>query len=255
MQPTRRADAFTLVEVLFSIGVLAVLAFLLMVAVQKVGDSGRAANCVSNLRILGLAMRDYMTDNRGYGVPHTNYAFFETNGAERVRKARWLWMSHLAPYLGDPKAEGQMSPVFACPADELVKRWPKQRLYQPLANGERAHALTSYGYNYYYFTTSNSWWGQKSEAAKAAYVTLRNLANPAGVIIVGDKRKDSREDPAVRNDPKTPDDPIIHPFNLESLPGAQHFGKANVVFLDGHVESLNGATLSNTNRYWVPRSE
>ena len=68
--------AFTLVELLVVISIIAVLAALLMPALRRARELGRRTVCMGNMRQLQLAWHTYATDNDGYivnGQPSTQH--------------------------------------------------------------------------------------------------------------------------------------------------------------------------------------
>lgn len=60
--PSRDRHAFSLVEVLAAVSILAMLAVLLPVA-GKITKSGQRAQCASNLRQMGVALNSYLAEN------------------------------------------------------------------------------------------------------------------------------------------------------------------------------------------------
>ena len=65
-------QAFTIVELLVVISIVALLIALLMPALAKARETGKRLTCLSNERAVGQAAHMYAADNRGYGPPTTD---------------------------------------------------------------------------------------------------------------------------------------------------------------------------------------
>lgn len=67
-------SGFTLIELLVVIAIIAILAAILFPVFASVRESGRRTKCVSNLRQLGMVIRQYADDNKGNLPPFTSPA-------------------------------------------------------------------------------------------------------------------------------------------------------------------------------------
>lgn len=129
-----RPAAFTLVELLTVIAVIALLAALLFPAVSRATGQARATACLSNLRQIGTSLRLYLDENvnrfpimlnrsKGSASP-------ATNAIEQV----------LATHLGSPD-------ILHCPSDRerFFEETGSSYFWNFLLNGQRADAVRLMG--------------------------------------------------------------------------------------------------------------
>src|SRR4051812_24405542 len=81
---TSRAEvAFTLVELLVVLAIIALLAALLLPAIARTKESGRSTGCLSNLHQIGIALQLYVEENQNklpFMHDKSTNVVVETNG-------------------------------------------------------------------------------------------------------------------------------------------------------------------------------
>src|SRR5437899_1547692 len=97
--------AFTLVELLVVLAIIAILASLLLPAIARTKETGRSAGCLSNLHQLGIALQLYVQDNQNHLPKMYDWStnlILNTIGPSMVQV--------LSNYASSPN-------VFRCPSD------------------------------------------------------------------------------------------------------------------------------------------
>jgi len=141
----RRRSRFTLVELLITITIIAVLTGMLMPAVAKSKGVAKSTQCQGNLKQLGVATNSYIND---YGFYPAAWTSSGTPG--------WRWVDEVKPHLNNNIE------VFACPSDSSRKAF---------ANDPEQKLVLSYGINCTNFAQDKTyyfWYPVKVQSVKSS---------------------------------------------------------------------------------------
>jgi prepilin-type processing-associated H-X9-DG protein/prepilin-type N-terminal cleavage/methylation domain-containing protein len=210
--------AFTLLELLSVIAILAILVALLFPTVGRFKDGANGAKCASNLRQLGVAAMAWSAENDGYIVP-----------CDQGSDGAALWPGLLAPYVNLEFAlnsPDKQPAIFRCPSS-----------LKDFAPGEKEAYFVSYRANIAGPSQGVNGYHPKFTMLKAASV------QPAGFVLLADGAPRKPSNWRGWFGTSTGDKDLL---------GFYHGEKANRLFLDGHVDAqaLTGWTPM-TQENWI----
>ena len=99
-QPQTDDKGFTLIELLVVIAIIAVLIALLLPAVQAAREAARRAQCVNNLKQIGLALFNYESSIGAFPPGYVDYQNNPIYTPDLDMGPGWGWAAHLAAVHG-----------------------------------------------------------------------------------------------------------------------------------------------------------
>ena len=217
-----RRRAFTLIELLTVIAIIGILAAILIPTVGAVREKARAAQCVSNQRQIAQGMLLFAGDNK-------NRLPAPFPGQD--------WIQKISPYIQAFNWDSDKSRyIWLCPSDNSGDRW------------------SGYGMSNHLNKSGGNGFG----------VTLNVIPNPSRTILLGDVLRNQWDDaaPAPWHEGGLVVMGLRHaggdrerPKQFDSVGQFMAApGKANVAFLDGHVNALTAAELNDEAKWRFPGS-
>ncbi len=239
---------FTLIELLVVIAIIAVLLAILMPAMRKIKEIARETVCKSNLKNIGLAAHMYLDDYERTLPPRVSgnngFLWFESDGVtyRKVDSGGTYWGLWYKDYLKETK-------IFGCPS---LQRVPEGLIYgvpdpdeviQNAAFGQNSHRRARHR------NTNDVY-------RLAEFIFCVDHAEPRNEATTGDGFHNN-DTPGAMNlrqyragGNRTRQYRQIFRHNIRYADDDRTGGRANILWLDGHVTALEETTGDNVRSRW-----
>lgn len=226
---------FTLIELLVVIAIIAILAGMLLPALNNARERGRTASCTNKVKQMAIAGSLYSDDNQGmlpdvyfvYTGSYTNGELwmYYSGGAYAI-----TWQRCLSEYLGQTKTTHGMNEFWSCPS--ITNEKPQDY---------RSIPFSQYGMNFLMRGVAGN--------ANQKSCKLSNQRYSSQLVTFGDgtvQPYDVLKSPALM--------PVYQSGSLidatsNKVVSDRHGGAGNLAFADGHVESVKKSNIQVLERY------
>lgn len=227
-------DAFSLIELLVTIAIIAILASLLAPALSQAREKSREVFCANNQRQLAFAWTAYAGDNSDllpYNLGGTEIGLMLEAGDN------YNWASSVLTWEREPgntnfllntqgslgRYLGSAAQVFRCPTDRAVSSVQRQAGWTERCRSISMNAMVGDAGE---FTRTGT---NVNNPSYKQYLKHSEIPDPSDIFVFIEEHPDSINDGYFLN--------RAYSWQWTDLPASYHGGAANIAYSDGHIEA------------------
>ena len=219
---------FTLIELLVVIAIIAILASMLLPALNKAREKARTAGCISNMKQIGMAIGMYANDNADSGP----YGLINSSWSPDLTWDDLLGAGYDGRKLTAAEQNGSIG--LANPNNRKLYTCPANKLSPAGGTALRSYSLNGFNHNSGQWGFGGTGWATKmSRIAKVSkFITV--LEYPSLNNLLGDGSSNNiAMGPAAQMG-----DPYYTGYPLQNILWP-HLNMSNYLMADGHAENMN----------------
>ena len=227
-------SAFSLVELLVTIAIIAVLASLLAPALSQAREKSRQVFCANNQRQLAFAWTTYAGDNADllpYNLgateigqmldEHENYNWASSVLTWETEPGNTNFLLNTQGSLG--RYLGTAAQVFRCPSDRAVSSVQRQAGWSERCRSISMNAMVGDAGEFTRYGTN------VNNPSYKQYLKHSDIPDPSDIFVFIEEHPDSINDGYFLN--------RAYSWQWTDLPASYHSGGANIAYSDGHTEA------------------
>ena len=209
---------FTLLELLIVIAIVAILAGLLLPALNNAREKANAIACVSNQKQIQQALIGYVDDNR------ESFPCYGNPAPSLTPDINWIYRLYDGDYL-------KGGAVFFCKSQRYRRKYDNDAIFLADPQSIKNFDNGSYGYNWRYLGTNLDYSKESAVLRWNTGAKRSRIRKPSEMISLVDVVRDHARDLGSF---------ICDPYANcgASNPDPRHSGGCNIAWVDGHVSHV-----------------